>query len=57
MRITLNKAAIKQQVEILRGYLKEPLSQSSAYNCIAKIYGFNNWNEFKAILDKSAGMK
>lgn len=56
MRITLNKEAIKQQVSILREFLKEPISQSSAYNCIAKIYGFENWNTFKATLDKSENL-
>lgn len=51
MKIELNKELIKRQVTILREYLNKEINQSNGYECMAKLYGFKNWNTFKAFLD------
>jgi hypothetical protein len=53
MIITVNKALLKAQVKILKDYLKEggfPITQSSSYVLLSKLYGFNGWNELSAFL-------
>ena len=52
MQIILNKELIKSQVGLLREFLNKEITQSSGYEAISKIYGFNNWNTFKSFLDK-----
>jgi hypothetical protein len=53
MNISINKDVLKSQAEVIRAYLKVAgmdLSQSSAYQLLAKLYGFNGWNELSAAL-------
>lgn len=44
---------IKAQAKILKEYLREggfDITQSSCYNAIAKMNGYENWNTFQAKL-------
>jgi len=46
MNVVLTKEIVKDQVKTLRVFLSEggyQLSQTSAYQCMAKIYGFESW--------------
>lgn len=47
---------IKKQARVLQEFVKleegKKLSLSSCYNCLAKMWGFENWNQFSAILNK-----
>jgi Glyoxalase superfamily protein len=47
MIIKINKEILKLQVKTLRNFLKEKdieISQSSAYEVISKMYGYEGWN-------------
>ncbi len=55
----VNKETIKRQVKVIRDFLAAneiSLNQSSAYNCVSKMYGFENWNTFSAFLNKKEVM-
>lgn len=48
MNLMLTKEIVKDQVKILRIFLLKgdyKLSQTSAYQCMAKIYGFESWTD------------
>ena len=49
----------KRQVNALRAYLKEKeiiLTLGHCYECLARIYGYQNWDTFCAILKKNEGL-
>lgn len=48
MNLVLTKEVVKGQVKTLREFLSNgdyKLSQTSAYQCMAKIYGFESWTD------------
>jgi len=55
MHIIISKEFIKEQVKIMREFLKSggtELTQSAAYNLIAKMYGIADWNTLSAMFKK-----
>jgi len=55
MNVILTKEIIKNQVRTLRIFLLEggyKITQTSAYQCLAKIYGFENWTALSNELTK-----
>ena len=57
----LSKELIKKEVQALLEFINaggvKALKTSSAYQCIAKIHGYKDWNTLKAFLDKSEEIK
>ena len=48
-----DEKTIKKQARIMCDFLKaanDKISLSACYNCIAKMWGFENWNQFSTIL-------
>lgn len=55
MKIELNLEVIKHQATTLKNYLKEgghTISHSSCLNVVSKMYGVENYNTLKALLEK-----
>lgn len=53
MHLTITKDVLKTQVKLLREFLpSNVLTQSSAYECIARIHGWQSWNELSAAIVK-----
>ena len=59
MKIELTKELIKEQVNILRQFLKngaQDISQSASYEVIAKMYGYENWNILASKLNEEGDL-
>lgn len=55
MQLEINKEILKNQVKVLREFLKKGginLNQSVSYSLLAIIYGFESWNHLSAIIKK-----
>ncbi len=55
MQIVITKEFIKEQVRIMREFLKSggtELTQGAAYNLISKMYGVADWNTLSAMFKK-----
>lgn len=53
--IALNNVLIKDQAHALKAFLSNNgtnLSLSSAYQALAIMYGYKDWNTLKSLLDK-----
>jgi hypothetical protein len=53
MNVTLTKEFIKNQILLMREFLKTggmDIKQSNAYNLLARMYGFKDWNTLSAML-------
>ena len=51
MQFSITKETLKIQVKIMREFIPD-LTQSSAYQLLAKLYGFDGWNQLSAALKK-----
>ncbi len=55
IQITLTKEVLKEQVKIIREFLKKndyTLSQSATYNLLALMYGIKDWNTLVAAINE-----
>jgi hypothetical protein len=53
MQITITKEVLREQIKILREFLKEKgqdVTQTSCYHLLANMYGLRNWHVLSARL-------
>jgi hypothetical protein len=54
MQLSLNKELLKKQAKIMQEFIRlengEKMKLSNCYECIAKMWGYKNWNTLSANL-------